>query len=531
MPASSVHRPLLIVGVVSLGVMAWCLGETGRGAPPIEKARAGGDPNRGAAKAYRYAQQCKFCHDPNNPGKIQPLLIKYEEYPDWHDRDKHSYAYQALTAQRGKDMGKLLEIDVTTDAACLNCHAPGYRAPTEQDLAKAEGVSCHACHSSFDNDRWFAAHTNPGERWRDKSMDVKENDYGLLRVRDPVKRSEICLSCHLGNAGEGKVLTHEMYAAGHPPLSGFDTATFSLAEPPHWLQPTEVPAFTGQYKENPGRIKNFAPDLSSLHHTKMVLVSEVIALRQAMKLMAAQAKAADKGPAWPEFAHFECYSCHHDLKSPGFRQWRQVRGFAHQVDGLLIPGQAGRPQFRLWPTALVRLAISQAGGDQEGFTAAMRRLYGVSDTRVFGTATDVAETAGHLAEWADQLLARLDLSKLGQDDVPRLLRALVSLPTAAYPDYDSARQIAWAFDIIYSEWTPKPASAGRIQAILEQMRQDLKLDPFQARDDWPGAAGDPETYHQKSESELVRSLIRAAEYDPDTFKDNLRRLVQLLPAR
>ena len=32
----------------------------------------------------------------------------------------------------------------------------------------------------------------------------------------------MCLSCHLGNAREGRVVTHEMYAAGHPPLPGFE---------------------------------------------------------------------------------------------------------------------------------------------------------------------------------------------------------------------------------------------------------------------------------------------------------------------
>src|SRR5206468_1043440 len=127
--------------------------------------------------------------------------------------------------------------------------------------------------------------------------------------RDPVRRSELCLSCHLGNADEGKVLTHEMYAAGHPPLPGFDTATFSLVEPPHWWQPRKVDAFKDP-KSGPQWIKNFAADLSGLHHTKTILLGSVVALREAMELMAAQAQAADQGPAWPEYSHFECYSCH-----------------------------------------------------------------------------------------------------------------------------------------------------------------------------------------------------------------------------
>ena len=51
---------------------------------------------------------------------------------------------------------------------------------------------------------------------------------------DPVKRATKCASCHIGNPGEQKVVTHAMYAAGHPPLPGLETATFSDAMPRHW---------------------------------------------------------------------------------------------------------------------------------------------------------------------------------------------------------------------------------------------------------------------------------------------------------
>ena len=44
-------------------------------------------------------------------------------------------------------------------------------------------------------------------------------------VRDPVRRTELCLSCHLGSTSENKMVTHAMYAAGHPPLPGFEMET------------------------------------------------------------------------------------------------------------------------------------------------------------------------------------------------------------------------------------------------------------------------------------------------------------------
>jgi hypothetical protein len=544
MPATSARRPLLLVAVVSLGVIAWSLGETGRGAPPArqddvpapghEEARG---PRPDLVKRYNPAGTCVRCHNiaegapnppPETPQYQLPPLVKLNEFRTWRDQDKHQGAYVALRADRGQRMGKLLGIDVTTHGACLACHAPGGvidvagRKEGELEERKMEGVSCVSCHGPYD--AWVQNHWDVNSRWRDKRMVEKERDFGLAPLRDPAERTRVCLSCHLGNADEGKVLTHEMYAAGHPPLPGFETASFSLAEPPHWWQPREVPAFE---KAPDQLLQNFNVDLSGLHHTKMVLLGSVVALREAMELIAAQARPGAGGQEWPDYAVFECYACHHDLKSPGYRQWRQVRGY---------PGQPGRPQFRPWPTALVWLSTQQAGTNefaalQNQYATAMGSLYRTVDLQVFGAAPDVVRDAGNLARWADGLVAKVDVSHLNQKTLPGLLRDLVTLPPNAYPDYETARQIAWAFDVIYSEWDPKPANAGRIEAALDRLRQDLKLDPFQSRDLWDQATGDHQAHYQQSESELLRSLIRAAEYDPDTFKATLRSLLPLLPAR
>jgi hypothetical protein len=60
-------------------------------------------------------------------------------------------------------------------------------------------------------------------------------------LRNPGKRAEWCMSCHVGNAAEGKVVTHAMYAATHPVLRGFDLASFSKNLPQHWWNLKEVP--------------------------------------------------------------------------------------------------------------------------------------------------------------------------------------------------------------------------------------------------------------------------------------------------
>src|SRR5213076_1317723 len=65
-------------------------------------------------------------------------------------------------------------------------------------------------------------------------------------LRDPAVRGQFCATCHVGSAADGRVVTHEMYAAGHPPLPPFELGTFMECQPKHWGYPTnpELKFFT-----------------------------------------------------------------------------------------------------------------------------------------------------------------------------------------------------------------------------------------------------------------------------------------------
>ena len=109
-------------------------------------------------------------------------------------------------------------------------------------------------------------------------------------------------SCHIGNPDEQKVVTHAMYAAGHPPLPGFETATFSDAEPRHWQ-------YLREKKSSPRRPSASSP--TSASRPIWSAASGIVALRETMRLYAAQARpdGSVKGPRphWPDFARFDCY--------------------------------------------------------------------------------------------------------------------------------------------------------------------------------------------------------------------------------
>ena len=58
----------------------------------------------------------------------------------------------------------------------------------------------------------------------------------MYDTRDLIKRSERCLSCHLGTSE--KFVDHEMIAAGHPDLT-FELNLFSAVMPRHWKEPAD----------------------------------------------------------------------------------------------------------------------------------------------------------------------------------------------------------------------------------------------------------------------------------------------------
>src|SRR5262249_52192035 len=153
---------------------------------------------------------------------------------------------------------------------------------------------------------------------------------------------------------EGKVVTHPMFAAGHPPLPPFEIATFTQNEPKHWREVRDVPMFKDP---SPQMVANFHLDDKAFARTKLAMVGSMVALRETMKLAASRSNlnGANAATAWPELtgdrdevagnsadrlqalwpeiasAQSDCYACHHDLRLPGFRQ---ERGFGYQVPGL-----------------------------------------------------------------------------------------------------------------------------------------------------------------------------------------------------
>jgi hypothetical protein len=452
-------------------------------------------------KFYWSVETCRQCHEDAKPPVADPVA-KCNEYPKWR-AEKHADAFAVLNEERGKKIGKTMKKDVTNDPQCLSCHA----AHVEQTprFRKEDGVSCTICHGPYQE--WKSKHGDESEikTWRDLPRPEKEDKYGMTDLWHPAKRANLCSSCHVGNAGEGKVVTHEMYAAGHPPLPSFELGTFVEAMPAHWELLRE------KNKTVQGRLKFVE---GTLEQTELVVLGGVTNLKNYVAQLQSESLNALKAGANLDLAQFDCYACHHDLKNPS---WRQQRGFK---------GKPGRVPMRPWPAALVRLGTRQAaGGDEEKYKSRLKeveiRLQALADAFVvqpYGDNEAIAKAAAGLVEWCDRLLLEIDSSPdvkrttYNRDAAERLLRELCS--PCGIVDYESARQIAWAFKIIYAE-LHRDQKEGPVREVLKQLDAELHLELPVGREN-------------NTLKELNTTLTKMNAYDPERFSKHLGELRTLL---
>jgi len=288
-----------------------------------------------------------------------------------------------------------------------------------------------------------------------------------------------------------------MFAAGHPPLPGFETATFGDLEPRHWQYLSE---------KTPGRLSRLkVRDPHNLEQTQLVAIGGLVVLREWMTLFASQAaanKADPVGAQWPDFARFDCYACHHELQARDGVSWRQVRR---------RDGNPGRPTAPEWPLVLIQLGIEAAGPQRAAIQEAefkqhLAEFHESMTLRPFGDPARVVPAAQKTAAWADSLLKSLNRTTLDVAQARKLLDRLCNMARGRIPDYDSARQIAWAFRVMYRESLSKEKRDLVIEHVLADLEADLALNLPSAAEQVP------------IERTLQDRLSVIAGFDPESFQ-------------
>ena len=342
------------------------------------------------------------CHGSATPRTALRSGIRQTEYTQWLTTDKHAKAYEVLLKDRSKEMARNLKMTEPPSKSdrCLVCHA--LEAPKELRSASykiEDGVGCETCHGQAEG--WLGIHIGHG---RTASLPV-----GMYDTRNLVKRAEKCVSCHVGD--DTRNVDHELIAAGHPDLV-FDFETYTAKLPPHW-RPAPSDGVGG----------------------RAWAVGQVVALRESLKRLArrTQQRAAT---AWPEFAEFECFACHHDVNNidstyyrrgeanrvqegqPWDISWRQQRGY---------PGVAGIPPWNPARYFVLRQLVqalapeSRAILDQELNTVStLMAKVGASDP------AQIAAAANRAAQVAESLLSRVASLEMNPELASTVLRNITS---------------------------------------------------------------------------------------------------------
>jgi hypothetical protein len=306
-------------------------------------------------------------------------------------------------------------------------------------------------------------------------------------------------------------VTHEMYAAGHPPLPPFELATFARDAPRHYHTHRENAALAALDPAAALKNFNYRNSKDECPEARDFAVGTVAAFEAAMRLLADDAKETRAGELL-DFAHFDCVACHHDLKHPSYRQARGYRG------------APGRPTMRPWAAETLRAVLQHTeaaeGADTEKLTAATKAirdglvaLNKGFDAKPFGVPEVVAREAVGLATQCRSVrpeLGRVVYTPAATEALYRRLAERLTKsdgkpgPDGLYLDHDTAQQAVWGLAVLRAELR----ASGR-----------------------PGFAPDP-----KAETELDKATalhIRGAKREPvagERLTERLERVNRFEPA-
>ena len=223
------------------------------------------------------------CHGASQPFRDSDVM--QNEFAIWQEFDPHAKAFQVLERAQSKAIAQKLGLgDPTQAKICLDCHTDNPPAERRGERFQiSDGVGCEACHGG--SEQWLNSHA-------DRKVAHADNlAKGMYATEDPIKRAQLCLSCHMGE--KERMITHRIMGAGHPRLS-FELDTFT------WLHP--------HYKVDANWLKRKG-DWSGVRDWA---VGQGVAANNLLDLL------LDPQTGWqgifPELVLFNCQACHKLMK-------------------------------------------------------------------------------------------------------------------------------------------------------------------------------------------------------------------------
>ena len=377
------------------------------------------------------------CH-----GSIRPrneVRIQQNEYSTWVTQDKHANAFNVLQNKVSQNIARILRLPKPAHESekCLVCHSL-YATPEQRGrpFDAKDGVSCESCHGPASG--WLGAHTQ-------KDAPHERNvSLGMYDTKDIVKRTEKCMTCHLGGIEPGKFVDHEMIAAGHPDLV-FELDSFSAVMPRHWKEPYDKDGWRG---------------------ARTWATGQAVQLREAMNRLIGRAR----GKVWPEYSELDCFACHHALTRPE-ESWRLTE------DGYYKNRRVGDPAWNTSRFFIFRKLVHdvdanmgrQLDAEVNGLAAEMSKLSPDQEK--------VVATAGRVRDLSDGIARRLAGMNYDSAMALRWMKAIAGdADGIAMQGERVAEQATMAIDSIYVAYARNGGGANEreVRAAINGLFQVLE---------------------------------------------------------
>ncbi|MGI9263984.1 MAG: multiheme c-type cytochrome, partial [Gammaproteobacteria bacterium] len=323
--------------------------------------------------------------------------VSLNEYTVWSRRDPHSNAYNVLLGKESQEIARKLGLpDAHQQDICLDCHADNVNPALRGERFRIEdGVGCEACHGGAE--KWLGVHDDDPLTGRQQSLEL-----GMYSTEEPIRRAQLCLSCHLGTAD--KFATHRIMAAGHPRIR-FELAYYSR-NTLHYKVDEDYRA----RKTDPGNLNVWARGLVQSAKAQLSLLRTP--LFQNTRL-------------FPELSVFDCHSCHHPMTDISWARRSATRD--------LQPGEVVLNDSTL--VMITAIAAYASSENEQALIDGVRALH-VAATK---GREQVAEASRVIEAVLTDIDASLAQRGLSSADVDGILSKLAAAATAGeFLDYSSA---------------------------------------------------------------------------------------------
>jgi len=375
------------------------------------------------------------CHGSAKP--LQATAVLQNEYVTWSHFDPHSQSYRTLRTEKSAVMAKRLGIGAPErEPLCLSCHAenvkPASRGPRFQ---LDDGVGCEACHGAARG--WIASHDD-----RPANSQADSIAHGLAALERADLRATTCAACHVGSAD--RLAGHSLMAAGHPRLV-FELDTYSEL----WR--------TSGGREHFRRDDDYRQRKTGSGSVESWLTGLIEGARRTLELT--RSEELSHG-VLPEFALFNCYSCHRSMR---LRRFRDLPG--------VVPGS-----LRVNDSSLVMLAAALDALDSTRAVRLRESTAGLHRAAARGMPA-LREAAAALLDELPVLRRELSARSFGPAVRRALLRSvLAAAERGEYPDYAAAEQAAMAVTMLLAESGLAVVSDPQVEALFADLRDDERYD-------------------------------------------------------